>query len=84
MRTIILATAIAAAMAGGTAFAGQATGTIRSISKARDTITLADGKTFHLPEAIEVESLKVGEQVRISYAVEKGKARQVSHIRPVQ
>ena len=62
------------------AFAAQTHGTIESISKARDTFRLANGKTFHLPEGIEVEHLKVGEHVKVNYVVEKNKVRQVSAV----
>jgi hypothetical protein len=83
MKAAIFAAATAALIA-GSALAAQTTGTIRSISKARDTITLTNGERFHLPEGIEVESLSVGEHVKISYATGKGNGRQVSNLRQVQ
>lgn len=84
MKTMIFTAAVATVLLGAAAFAGQATGTIANISKSKDTITLSDGKTFHLPEGIEVESLSVGEQVHLAYAVGKHKVREVSDVRPVQ
>lgn len=83
MKTVILAV-LTVALVGGSAFAAQTTGTIKNISKARDMITLANGKSFHLPEGIEVESLSVGEHVKISYAVGKGNRREVSSLQAVQ
>jgi hypothetical protein len=83
MKAIIIANVTAALMA-GSALAAQTTGTIRSMSKARDTITLSDGKSFLLPEGIEVESLHVGEHVAISYATGKNNVRHVSDIHQVQ
>jgi uncharacterized protein DUF1344 len=50
------------------AYAKGATGTIASIDKKGDSITLVDGKTFVLPEGIEAETLKVGEKVTITYS----------------
>ena len=81
MRVIIFVTA-AASLIGGTAFAAQTTGTIVNISKKADTITLASGKTFHLPEGIEVESLKKGERISVTYNVEARNRRQVTKVQP--
>jgi hypothetical protein len=77
---VLIAAALLAVAASSSVFAAQATGTIESISKARDTFSLANGKTFHLPEGIEVQSLKVGEHVKVSYVVGKNKLRQVSAV----
>lgn len=49
------------------------TGTIKAIDKSHDSITLTDGKTFTLPEGIEVETLKVGEKVQVAYSSKAGK-----------
>lgn len=82
MKVIILAALAAAAITSG-AFAAQMTGTIASISKKNDTITLADGKRVHLPEGIEVESLSVGERVKVSYKVGAGQRREAVAVNPV-
>jgi hypothetical protein len=84
MKTTMLIAAMIIASTGSAALAAQMTGTIKSISKARDTITLVDGRTFHLPERIEVQTLSVGERVQLTYAVGKGRIRQISGLRPVQ
>ena len=63
------------------AFAAQTSGTITAISKNADTITLADGKTYTLPEGIEDTDLSVGEKVQLTYSMKGGKAV-VSHLSP--
>ncbi|MGJ4859664.1 DUF1344 domain-containing protein [Labrys sp. La1] len=56
-----------------TAFGGQTTGTVRTIDKKHDAVTLADGKRFTLPEGIEAETLRVGEKVTIVYSTKNGR-----------
>lgn len=63
------------------ALAAQTSGTITTISKNADTITLSDGKTYSLPEGIEDTKLHVGEKVRLTYAMSGSKAL-VSHLVP--
>ncbi len=63
------------------AFAAQTSGTITAISKNADTITLADRKTYTLPEGIEDIDLSVGEKVQLIYSMKGGKAV-VSHLSP--
>lgn len=82
MKVIILVVLASSALTSA-AFAAQMTGTISSISKKSDTFTLSDGKRFHLPEGIEVESLGVGESVKISYTVGSGHRREVSAVHTV-
>ena len=57
----------------GFAHAAEDAGTIKSINPKGDSMTLSDGKTFILAEGIEAESLKVGQQVKVTYAVSAGK-----------
>ena len=57
MREFLLATAIAA-VAATNAQAAETTGTVRSVNKRSDSITLSDGTTYSLPEGIEAESVK--------------------------
>ncbi|WP_250889238.1 DUF1344 domain-containing protein [Mesorhizobium sp. dw_380] len=66
------ATVLAIASARG-AYARATTGTIASIDKKGDSITMADGKTFSLPEGIEAETLTVGEKVTVTYTTKAGK-----------
>jgi hypothetical protein len=82
MKVIIL-TALATSVIISGALATQTTGTIASINKKSDTITLKGGKRYHLPEGIEVESLGVGENVKVSYKVGAGQRREVSAIHAV-
>ena len=63
------------------AFAAQTSGAITAISKNADTITLADGKTYTLPEGIEDSDLSIGEKVQLTYSIKSGKAV-VSHLTP--
>jgi hypothetical protein len=74
---------LAASACSTAAFAASTTGTITSVNKKGDSITLSDGKTFTLPEGIEAETLKPGEKVIVTYTIKKGKAA-VSSIRPTQ
>ncbi len=53
------------------AFAKADTGTIQSVDKNGDSITLSDGKTFTLPEGIEAETLKAGDKVVVTYTTTK-------------
>ena len=58
MKKSVMATAMILAIASSTgAFAKTTTGTITSVDKNGDSITLSDGKTFTLPEGIEAETL---------------------------
>ncbi|WP_448956542.1 DUF1344 domain-containing protein [Labrys neptuniae] len=69
--TALLTTAMVAISTA--AFSGQTTGTVRTVDKKHDAITLTDGKRFTLPEGIEVETLKVGERVTIVYSGKAGR-----------
>jgi Cu/Ag efflux protein CusF len=79
---IVAATALAAASSTA-AIAKTVTGTIANVDVKGDAITLADGKTLNLPEGIEVETLKAGEKVVVTYSTKSGKAV-VSNIQPVK
>lgn len=74
MKKSVIATAMVLALASSTdAFAKATTGTIASVDKSGDSITLSDGKTFVLPEGIEAETLKVGEKVTVTFSTKAGK-----------
>jgi hypothetical protein len=66
------------------AFAKDDVGTIKTISKSGDSITLSDGKVFTLPEGIEAETLKVGERVHVVYSVNAAGKATVSNVMPVK
>ncbi len=74
MKKSVMATAMILAIASSTgAFAKASTGTITSVDKKGDSITLSNGQTFTLPEGIEAETLKVGEKVSVIYTTKAGK-----------
>jgi Cu/Ag efflux protein CusF len=84
MKKLVIVTAAALATALSTAaFARTVTGTITSVDAKGDAITLADGKTLNLPEGIEVETLKAGEKVVVTYSTKSGKSL-VSSIQPAK
>ena len=72
--------AIGVAFATG-ALASEASGTIETIDQAHDSITLSDGKVYRLPENIEVEDLKQGEKVSVTYDADDSGGRDISKIR---
>ena len=74
MRRLYLATIGVMALC-SPVLAATTTGTIKSISTKNDAITLADGKTYGLPEGIEAEDLKVGEKVQVTYSNVNGKTK---------
>jgi hypothetical protein len=65
------------------AFAAGMTGTIKSVNPGKDSFTLASGTTFHLPEGIEVETLKPGEKVSVTFRTSKNGTNNVSSLRPL-
>lgn len=65
------------------AFAAQDTGTIKSINKASDSITLSDGKEFKLPEGVEAETLKIGAKIRVEYSTDASGKATVSSVVPL-
>lgn len=84
MKKSVIAAAAVMALASATgAYAKAATGTISSVDKAGDAFSLSDGKTFALPENIEVEKLKVGEKVTVTYTAKAGKLA-ASSVQPVK
>ena len=82
-KSIVTAATILAIASGTAAYAAATTGTIASIDKKGDSITLADGKTLSLPEGIEAETLKVGEKVTVVYSTKAGKL-EASSIQPAK
>jgi outer membrane lipoprotein SlyB len=65
MKKSTLAVSMAFALAAvSSAFAKETHATIQSID---NTITLDSGRTIHLPEQIEVETMKIGERVAITF-----------------
>lgn len=82
MHKFLLAVATAAVLVAATnAQAAETTGTVRSVNTKSDSITLSDGRTYILPEAIEAESVKVGERVKVTFTQSKGKNRASSLVK---
>ena len=48
----------------------QDVGIITAIHMKKDSITLADGKTFHLPGVLSPKDYKKGEMVEVSYTAD--------------
>ena len=72
MKRLTIATAAVALMT-GLAFAETDIGVITKVDPKSDAITLKDGNTFTLAEGTEAESLKVGQTVKVTFAVKLGK-----------
>jgi hypothetical protein len=84
MKKSIITAAMILALASTGAFAKAMTGTIKSVDKNGDAITLSDGTTFTLPEGIEAETLKVGEKVIVTYSTTAAGKLAVSSIHPAK
>ena len=85
-KSVIVAAALGSLFVSGSAFAtgGPVTavhqgdentdsldiGIITAIHAKKDTITLADGKTFHLPGMLSAKDYKKGEMVQVSYTAD--------------
>lgn len=75
MRTLIpLAGVLALATSVSVANAAQTTGTILKIDGSiGNSITLANGETFFLPDSVDLSALKVGEKVLVVFDEPYGK-----------
>jgi len=72
-RILVPAFAAAAIFVANAAMAAEATGTIKSMDTTAHTVTLADGKVYQVPAAVDMTKLKAGEKVKITYAEAAGK-----------
>ena len=63
------------------AYAASATGTIKSIDTAKDSIVLNDGSLYSIPSTIKIGQFKVGEKVTVTYQMQNGKT-EVSALAP--
>lgn len=70
--TLPVLTALAMIAATG-AYAAQARGTIKSMDMSNNTVTLADGQVYDLPEAYDMGKLKANERVVVTYTDKVGK-----------
>jgi Protein of unknown function (DUF1344) len=55
---------------GGEGTDSQDFGVIAAIHAKKDTITLTDGKTFHLPGILSAKDYKKGESVQVSFTAD--------------
>jgi hypothetical protein len=53
--------------------AASATGTIKSIDTAKDTVVLNDGSVYSVPSTVKLVQFKVGEKVTVTYQNQNGK-----------
>ena len=70
---VIPAVAAVMAMSVSFAWAGDVTGVIKSINANAHEIVLDDGKTYSVPQNINISNLKEGDKVMVSAEVENGK-----------
>jgi hypothetical protein len=80
--SVIIATTILALASSTGVYAKGITGTIKSVDKQGDAITLTSGRVFRLPERIEVQRFTAGEKVKINYHTTKAGRTTVSSVQP--
>ena len=75
MRKLMIAAGAAALLTASTfaAVAADASGAITSIDTAANTVTLDDGKVYGLPIGFDAASIKVGDEVNITFDEADGK-----------
>ena len=82
MRMLAGVVAAAALMgAASVAYAATATGEITDINAHKDSITLNNGSTFVAPKRAQLSNFKVGERVKVTYAMRHG-AKDAARIVP--
>jgi Protein of unknown function (DUF1344) len=64
------------------AYAATTTGDISHINRAANSLVLDNGSSFQAPRGAELSHLKVGEKVKVAYAIRHGKLDALA-IRPV-
>jgi len=72
-KLVIPAAAALMAMSVSFAWAGDVTGIIKSINANAHEIVLDDGKTYSLPQNINIMNFKEGDKVMVSAEVQNGK-----------
>jgi Cu/Ag efflux protein CusF len=74
-RFVIPAVVAGVFAAASLAYAATASGTIKNIDMAKDTVTLNNGSTFVAPSTLKLSAFKVGEKVSVTYSQSSGKMR---------
>jgi Cu/Ag efflux protein CusF len=70
---VLAALGATSALAATSGMSEKATGTIKSIDKAKSELILKDGKTFDVQKGVDLAALKPGEKVTITYTKSKDK-----------
>jgi Cu/Ag efflux protein CusF len=74
MKKVVLPALAAVLLASASAaFAADATGVIKSIDAAKNTMTLDNGSTYVAPTSVKVSTFKVGDKVSVDYTMTNGK-----------
>lgn len=72
-RFLVPAFAAVMALSVGGAFAATVTSTIKSMDAKAHTVTLHDGRVYHLPMGHDMSMLKAGEKVKVTFENKAGK-----------
>ena len=80
---ILVGAGVAALLIGfaGSAFAAEATGVIKSLDAAKNTLTLDNGSSYDVAKGVKLATFKPGEKVTITYT-QSGKMMDASAIKP--
>ena len=80
---VIFGALVAACLIGvaASAYAADATGTIKSLDAAKDVVTLDNGATYDVAKGVSLSGFKVGEKVKVTYT-RSGKTMNASAIAP--
>ncbi len=76
--------AITLLFAANAASAEEMQGDLKEINAAAQTVTLQSGQTFKLAEGVEIEGLKAGDEVKVSYEESDDGAKIATQIQPVR
>ena len=81
MKKVLLPALVAIFAGASIAYAADATGKIKSMDTAKDTITLDNGSTYTAPASVKLSNFKVGDKVTVNYTMSNGKM-ELSSIKP--
>ena len=84
MRILTGSAAVAAVLLiglAGSASAADATGVIKSLDPAKNTVALDNGSSYDVAKGVKLSSFKVGEKVTITYT-QSGKMMDATAIKP--
>lgn len=74
MRALMIPVLAAGVLSASLAFAAQSsTGSIKAVNMSAHTLTLNNGKTYHLASGVKADGLKAGEKVRITWEMKNNK-----------